>query len=349
MHIYTHKNVLNCITDGFFTINSNWEITGINPVAESSLKLTASNVIGRRADEVFPSRQERKKFITRYKKVMDEKVSVSFEETYEDLHFQINAFPASEGGIAVFYKDITSEKKKEAELKNALDVRNMFLSIASHELKTPITGLKLQADMAKRTIDKIGVDSLSPAKMKKIIDNFHNDINRLKRLVDDMLDISRLNNGKLSMKLEYVNFDDFMEEIVERMSLNFPSFTAKVNVNTNTPVLIQIDPLRIEQVISNLISNALRYGEDSEINLQSSYHENTLTITVSDQGPGIKLDEQPLIFKQFKNKSLRRENNGLGLGLYICHEIIREHNGVIEVKSAPGEGTKFSIELPLSS
>jgi signal transduction histidine kinase len=347
MSIYSHKNVLNCITDGFFTINSNWEITGMNPVAESSFNLIAKTAIGRRADEVFTSRLERKKFITRYKKVMDEKISVSFEESYEGQSFQINAFPELEGGVAVFYKDITSERKKETDLKHALEVKNMFLSIASHELKTPITGLKLQAEMAKRTIDRLGPEALSPEKVKKIIENFHQDINRLKRLVDDMLDISRINTGKLSMSFEYINFDEFMEEIKERLSLNFPNFNRLVKVNINTPVIIQMDPLRLEQVINNLISNAFRYGQDSDIELTTCYNDEFLFISVSDQGPGIKMMEQDLIFKKFEQSNVKRETSGLGLGLFISHEIIKEHRGSIHLRSAPGEGATFKVQLPL--
>jgi signal transduction histidine kinase len=222
-----------------------------------------------------------------------------------------------------------------------------FLSIASHELKTPIAGLKLQAEMAKRTIDRLGPEALSPEKVKKIIENFHQDINRLKRLVDDMLDISRINTGKLSMRFEYINFDEFMEEIKERLSLNFPLFNKLVKVNINTPVIIQMDPLRLEQVISNLISNAFRYGQDSEIELTTSYNGEFLIISVSDQGPGINITERPFIFKKFEQSNLKRETSGLGLGLFICHEIIKEHSGSIHLTSAPGDGATFKVHLPL--
>jgi signal transduction histidine kinase len=108
-----------------------------------------------------------------------------------------------------------------------------------------------------------------------------------------------------------------------------------------------MDPLRLEQVISNLISNAFRYGQDSEIELTTSYNGEFLIISVSDQGPGINITERPFIFKKFEQSNLKRETSGLGLGLFICHEIIKEHSGSIHLTSAPGDGATFKVHLPL--
>lgn len=347
MSIYSHEEVLNCISDGFFTINSNWEITGLNPVTESQLKMSAKDIVGKRVDLIFHSKKERSKFVSRYRKVMDHKVSVSFEESYEGQHFQINAYPKCDGGMAIFFKDITSEKNKERDLQKALEVKSEFLSIASHELKTPLTGLKLQADLAKRAIDKQGPEALSPVKIKQIIDNFHSDINRLKRLVDDMLDISRINTGKLSMNLEFFNCDEFMEEVVNRLRLNFPQFDEQVKINLNSPVMVYWDRLRIEQVITNLISNAFTHGEGSPIELTTTYHGSSIGIEVADAGPGIPQDIQDRIFERFESSYHRRAKSGLGLGLYISRGIVNGHKGEIKVLSSPGKGTRFLVEIPV--
>lgn len=225
-------------------------------------------------------------------------------------------------------------------------ISSSFISIASHELKTPITGLKLQAEMAKRLIEKLGPEALTPDRVKKIINNFYTDIDRLKRLVDDILDISRIDSGKLSMKFETINVDDFMAEVIERMGFNFPKFNQMVNAKTATPVLAHWDPLRIEQVITNLISNAFRYGDNSEITLVTYIENENIIISVTDKGPGITLANQKLLFERFKGDLDNRESSGLGLGLFIANEIIKSHGGQLELISGPGKGSTFTVKLP---
>lgn len=221
-----------------------------------------------------------------------------------------------------------------------------FLSVASHELKTPITGLKLQAEIAKRMIDKLGPEALTPDRVRKIIDNFYNDIDRLKRLVDDILDISRISSGKLSMKYETINVDNFMTEVVERMALNFPKFNQLVSVHMHTPVLVHWDSLRIEQVITNLMSNAFRYGNNSNIELLTYIEAENIIISVRDHGTGMSAAEQSKLFEKFKFESGHKECSGLGLGLYIANEIVKSHGGRLELKSEYGYGSTFTVKLP---
>jgi signal transduction histidine kinase len=223
---------------------------------------------------------------------------------------------------------------------------NEFLSMASHELKTPITGLKLQAEMAKRAIEKLGPDALSPERVKKLVDNFHYDINRLKRLVDDILDVSRITSGKLTMRMEIINVEVLLLEIVDRMTQSFTQFNHLVDVKINTPINMTLDPHRIEQVITNLISNAIRYGNGSPIKFYIFTHSKSLFISVSDKGPGISDENQKSLFDRFKKKKIKIENEGLGLGLYITNEIVRAHKGQIHLESHFGEGSNFTVEIP---
>lgn len=236
---------------------------------------------------------------------------------------------------------------KQFEKESVGQDENEFLSIASHELKTPITGLKLQADMAKRAIEKLGPDAFSPERVKRLIHNFHYDINRLKILVDDILDVSRIASGKLSMKMEYVNVEEFLFEIVDRMSQNFSQFNHLVDVKINAPIHMTLDPHRMEQVISNLISNAIRYGNGSSIKFYIFTHSKSLFISVSDKGPGISNENQKCLFERLKKKKNKIENEGLGLGLFISNEIVKAHNGQIHLASHFGEGANFTVEIPI--
>ena len=148
------------------------------------------------------------------------------------------------------------------------------------------------------------------------------------------------------MKLETLNVDDFMAEVIERMSFNLPKFNQFVNVNMSTPVLAQWDPLRIEQVITNLISNALRYGNNSEIKLISYIDGEHIVISVTDKGPGISEANQKLIFERFECEKENQASSGLGLGLFIANEIVKSHGGQLDLRSEPGAGSTFSVKLP---
>lgn len=312
--------------NGFITINGEWEMNHLSSLEVNLLKNSASI----------------------YQQAMKENSKLNFIEVLEDHQYQINAYPKSDGGMAVFYRDITTEKKIETDLTEALSIRNELLSIASHELKNPITGLKLQADMAKRSIETQGAEFLTPVKVKKIIDNFQTDIARLKRLVDDMLDVSRLDTGKLSMKFEYFNLDEFMYDVLERMSATFPTYQELVQISINTPVLVKWDRIRMEQVISNLFCNAFKYGNNSPIKLTTTFDDQYILISIADQGPGIADIDQATIFERSKTPDIKKNPCGLGLGLYLCHEIVKAHRGSIKLKSSIGKGSTFTVMIPFN-
>jgi PAS domain S-box-containing protein len=336
-----HSNdILDRIKDGFFTLDDNLIITAINPVTRAFIGKRKSCILGRNVREIFQS-PDRTLFISRYLNVLKNKVVESFEETYDGYFLQIQMYPKKSGGIAVFWRDITKQKNAESDLKAALAQRNEFISTASHELKTPLAALMLQMEMAKRA------SNLTPEKVSKILDNTHRDVLRLKRLVDDMLDVSRIASGKLSMDFEFFHLDDFMEELLERMAPAFPGFD-KVKICLNAPVIVHWDRFRIEQVVMNLLTNAFRYGEDQNISIHTKMAGNRASIVVKDFGMGIAKENLNKIFERFERGSNTRETSGLGLGLYICQEIVNHHQGQIIVQSVVGAGSTFTVELPFN-
>lgn len=336
-----HSNdILDRIKDGFFTLDENLIITAINPVTRAFLGKRKSCILGKHALEIFES-PDRVLFFNRYDNVLKNKVVESFEETYDGHYFQVQIYPKKSGGVAVFWRDITNQKNIESDLKAALAQRTEFISTASHELKTPLAALMLQMEMAKRA------SSLSPEKVSKILDNTHRDVLRLKRLVDDMLDVSRIASGKLSMDFEFFHLDEFMEELLERMAPAFPGFD-KVKINLNAPVMVHWDRFRIEQVVMNLLTNAFRYGEDQNISIHTKMAGNRASIVVKDFGMGIAKENLNKIFERFERGSNTRETSGLGLGLYICQEIVNHHQGQIIVQSVVGAGSTFTVDLPFN-
>lgn len=232
------------------------------------------------------------------------------------------------------------------QLKAEIQTRNVFFSIASHELKNPLAGLKMQAEMASRKLSLEGADSFCPVEMKKIFDNFNRDINRMMRVVDEMTDVAKICNGKFSIQSEYLNLNEYLSGAMERLKLSFPAFGKLGQTKLSTPILVKIDPVRIEQVIFNLISNSIKYGNGSQIELSSYFDHQSIFISVNDQGPGIEEKDQDRIFQLFERAS--HDAHGLGLGLFICNEISKAHGGQILLNSSPGKGSTFTLKLPLA-
>lgn len=177
--------------------------------------------------------------------------------------------------------------------------RNEFICVASHELKTPLTALKLQVEMAKRALDR-DLTSVPPHKMRAIIDRTYKDTLRLVRLVDDMLDVTRIKTGRLNINREYFALQDFLEEFQERLQ---PDFRAGLSWRLNAPVMVHWDRFRIEQVLLNLISNAIRYGENSPVSVTASAGCGEVFLAVKDEGPGIPISQQKKLFHTYGIKS----------------------------------------------
>lgn len=337
------SDILDRITDGFFTLSHNWFFTRINPVTKVLLKKRSDEIIGKAFYELFPL-QESEIFLTNFFETSKTKRPMFFEANYEDNYFSVQSYPQKDGGIAVFFRDVTEKKKAEKKLEDALATKNEFISIASHELKTPLTALKLQVEMAKRDLDR---EELSPEKFKKIIDRTHKDVLRLSRLVDDMLDVSRINTGKFNMNYEFFNLEDYIEEILNRSISGIENLEKLIHTNINAPVMVRWDRFRIEQVILNLFTNAIRYGENTDIHLTVTAGGGYAYIRVKDHGPGIPKKDHKKVFERYERVNHDREKDGFGLGLYLCSEIIRNHQGFIKLESSVGQGATFELQIPL--
>jgi signal transduction histidine kinase len=159
-----------------------------------------------------------------------------------------------------------------------------------------------------------------------------------------MLDITRIDNGKLALQTETFDLVKLVEDIIERYLIQF----SKIEIVTDGPIIGNWDRVRIDQVISNLIANSIKYGEQSPITVHLSKINNNAVISIKDSGPGIAKENQLRIFQRFERETGDTSVSGLGLGLYICKEIVERHNGDISVESAPGMGATFNVVLPLT-
>lgn len=230
----------------------------------------------------------------------------------------------------------------------SLKARDEFLSIASHELKTPITTLKLQVQMRKRFIKKGDISVYAPDKVQNLIETTEHQVARIERLVDDMLDISRIENGKLKLQYEQFDLGDLVTKTFHSFSEEFKNAKCPVELDIKDGVVGRWDKYRIEQAIINLFTNAIKYGSNCNVKITVDTEEEAAVLMVQDEGMGIAPDDQKRIFQRFERAVKGGNISGLGLGLFITKEILELQGGKISVKSKIGEGSTFIVKLPLA-
>jgi signal transduction histidine kinase len=239
-----------------------------------------------------------------------------------------------------------------AERRQAILARDEFISIASHELKTPLTALRLRLGTALRLLgaEKAAApagERLDRSTRALVAASASSD--RLGRLIDDLLDVSRLTAHRLELSLEEVNLAEMLADLAGRLREQAAEAgsTIVVMVERGGPPLVGTwDRVRIEQVITNLLSNAIKYGKGQPITVEAHREDGRVVISVRDQGIGIGKADQDRIFSAFERVESTHRVGGLGLGLYIGRQIVAAHGGTLRVSSEPGCGATFVLELP---
>ncbi|MDI1445749.1 AAA family ATPase [Polyangium sp. 6x1] len=234
-----------------------------------------------------------------------------------------------------------------AKAQEAIGLRDEFLMIASHELKTPIAALQMQTQLVGRLMRRDPSASLAPARIETMLQVFDRQIGRLGHLVDDLLDVSRLHGGRLTLAFEPVDLASLTREVVERMAPQLATAGCRVEVETNDPVVGQWDRSRLEQVLGNLLSNAMKYGSRQPIHVSVCRRAASALLIVRDHGIGIAEKDHAKIFNRFERAAPAQNFGGLGLGLYLVRWIVSSHGGSVRVESKPDAGATFLVELPL--
>jgi PAS domain S-box-containing protein len=235
----------------------------------------------------------------------------------------------------------------EEGLRKAVRIRDEFISIASHELKTPITSMKLQTQNLARSIARAGLESVGPERVSKALNVSTHQLDRLTRLVEDMLDITKLGSGNLKIEKGVFDLGDLVREVVERNREQLAAARIEPSLELTHGLNGRWDRFRLDQVITNLISNAIKYGAGKPVQIKVWKKDDQALISVRDHGIGIPKEAQGRIFNRFERAVAVTDISGLGLGLYIVSEILKAHGGAIRVESEPGKGAEFVIQLPL--
>lgn len=220
--------------------------------------------------------------------------------------------------------------------------KNEFLSVASHELNSPLTILRSYSQIALR------VEGGKNPALNNYLKKIESQSGKMAQLIRQLLDVSKIENGKLIYDKQEVDFKEFIDTTSEALIQLVP--THQIHVIFDGSCKILIDKMRIEQVLNNLVSNAAKYSEPGTfINIKAEVNGTTATVLVEDEGIGMSEEEIKSIFGKFyRSESIIRKYSGLGMGLYIASRIIADHKGTMDVKSIEGKGSTVSFSLPVS-
>jgi len=255
------------------------------------------------------------------------------------------------GAVAAF-SDISERKAAEeererlvSELEVAIGARDDFLSTASHELRTPLTTLLLQSSLLLNLVRDPGAPR---AQMEQKVLSNHRQLKRLDRLVTALLEVGRINVGKLPLFIEDVDLSEVTRDVIERFCDEIAQSNGSISIDTRGPTWGRWDRMRVEQVVTNLISNAIKYGMGRPVSVLVEGDGTCARLQVTDRGIGVAPEQQERIFHRFERAVSVRNFGGLGLGLWISRRLVEELGGTIAVESRAGEGATFTVILPVA-
>ncbi|WNG51317.1 PAS domain-containing protein [Archangium minus] len=231
------------------------------------------------------------------------------------------------------------------QAEQAVAARDEFVAIATHELRTPLSALSLQLTALQRAVDTGRPPT--EERLRQSLLTARRQTERLEQLVSHLLDVSRISTGRMELEPEAVD----LSELVQRLVLRFEDKLAESGctpvVRADAPVVAKVDRLRVEQVLMNLLSNAMKYAPGQPVELSVALEQQEAVLGVRDHGPGISPEAQARIFERYQRASGRHSRESLGLGLYVSRQIARAHGGELAVQSTPGQGSHFILRLPL--
>jgi PAS domain S-box-containing protein len=249
-------------------------------------------------------------------------------------------------GFSKVTRDLTEHKRTEeerlqlAQSQEAIRLRDEFLSIAAHELKTPVTALQLQLQGLRREMA-----SLEP-KHEARLERALRSTGRLSHLVETLLDVSRISTGRLTLHPERIDLVATVRDLAERLRDAAASADCQLLVQEAQPIEGTWDRLRIEQVVTNLLSNSFKYAAGHPIEISMAREGTEVLLVITDKGPGLPEKDMPRLFGRFERAAPMSHYGGLGLGLYVSREIVEAHGGIISADNLPEGGARFTIRMP---
>lgn len=355
-HVYTLKTAdtayrifIEKMAEGAVTIDENGIITYCNSRFAKMLNTPLENVIGFSLEKFIPA--DSCSIVTNLIKNVWEngeakaEILLPDEEGELPVLLSMTTLQMEESPVISCIATDLSLQKEAQKQKLVMDKKNEFISIASHELKTPVTSIKGYVQLLKHNFQNEN-NSMASGLLSRV----DAQVSKLTTLISDLLDVSKMENGRLQYNEDRFDFNELVKEVIEDSKMNFGEYS--INSTFAKSAFVSGDRNKIAQVITNFINNAAKYSPKSTaINIETKREGDEVYFEVSDKGIGISNEMQSKIFERFYRVTGKNEStySGLGLGLYISSEIIKRHNGTIGVNSKEGEGSAFYFKLPVSN
>jgi PAS domain S-box-containing protein len=248
--------------------------------------------------------------------------------------------------------DVTAIKEVERErarvmfeLQDSLRARDDFISLAAHELRTPLTPLLIRIDVMLKRAVRTGAP-IDPAELAAQLVPMRRAAQRMSELVDDLLEVSRMTVGHIPLDLKEVDLGGTVREVVERMRPQIDRAGCVLSLRADDPISGRWDRTRLEQVVANLVSNAIKYGANAPVEIVVEASGDLARFSVRDHGIGIAPEDRARIFERFERVSQAGQYGGFGIGLWVVRWLVEAHGGSVRVESRPGEGSRFTVEIP---
>ncbi len=246
-----------------------------------------------------------------------------------------------------YQKSIQTLEESKLKAEKEIKVREEFISIASHELKTPLTTTLLRLQDALFNIRNVSLADFSVQKLLNMLEGAEQQTQRLSKMINDLLNVSIIRTGRLDLELEEADLTEVVKEVVKGFKERAKKEGFSIRAQLHEVIKTKIDKIRIAQVVTNLLTNAIKYGQNKPIWIKVYKDNSTAKIKVSDQGIGIPQKQQDKVFALFERAVSNSGYKGLGIGLYISNQIIKAHKGKIKLDSKEGKGSSFTVDLPL--
>lgn len=329
--------------------NDQFRFVEINPAFSKATGLMREQVVGKLVNEVIPE-PSLSMVLGKYQLAISERKTIKWEEITKyatgEKYGEVSVTPVtdSEGIITHLIgtvHDVTERKDYEKSLQQSIFARDEFLSIAAHELKTPLTPLLLELNLATRIVERpeFGMNDFDLIKEK--IRRSLAQTRRLRHLVTSLLDITNITSGKLELHKTDVDLIKIIHASGERTQIE-EDFLFRSDEN----IIGRWDKNALETIMTNLLANAKKFGGNKPIKVEVNQTETNVQIKVIDQGIGMNENERLRVFQKFERAVSSRHFGGFGLGLWVTRELVLAHNGTINVQSSPGLGSTFTISIP---
>ena len=346
----TPAEIIDLIPDAIVVLDAHRTITAVNEAAAELLVRPAKDLLGTSADEVLEPRTRdgklvwangwpRASLLTRVRRIPEQEVDV-MAGNGKSVRVAVTGRYRRDAdgrldGVVLALRPI--------ERRNTLAASGVeVVSTVSHELRSPLTSVKGYTSLLLNRWDRLDDDQ-----KRSMLEQVQSDADRVTRLITELLDISRLETGRLRLRCQMVDIASLAEVVVEKVRIAYPELAVSVSFPAELP-RVYADADKVEQVLTNLLENAAKYAGSPDVRVEGVYDEGrkALTIAVHDVGKGIPAAELPRLFNKFFRGSEGGRPSGSGLGLYIARGLVEAHGGRISAESRLGEGSTFSFTLP---